>query len=52
VKDLIQELISNEDAPLTDEQIVGILRDQGYELARRTVAKYRGQLGILPSHLR
>lgn len=52
VKDLIQELITNETAPLTDEQIVGILRERGYELARRTVAKYRGQLGILPSHLR
>lgn len=52
VKDVIQELIANETTPLTDEQIVGILRNRGYELARRTVAKYRGQLGILPSHLR
>lgn len=52
VKDLIQELITKEDTPLTDEQIVGVLRERGYELARRTVAKYRGQLGILPSHLR
>jgi RNA polymerase sigma-54 factor len=52
VKDLIQELITKEDLPLTDEQIVAVLREQGYELARRTVAKYRGQLGILPSHLR
>jgi RNA polymerase sigma-54 factor len=52
VKDVIQELIANETTPLTDEQIVAILRERGYELARRTVAKYRGQLGILPSHLR
>ncbi|MEN9933447.1 MAG: hypothetical protein RLZZ387_26 [Chloroflexota bacterium] len=52
VKDLIQELIAKETTPLTDEQIVSILRESGYELARRTVAKYRGQLGILPSHLR
>jgi RNA polymerase sigma-54 factor len=52
VKDLIQELITKEDTPLTDEQIVTILRERGYDLARRTVAKYRGQLGILPSHLR
>ncbi|MFO7167299.1 MAG: RNA polymerase factor sigma-54 [Chloroflexota bacterium] len=52
VKDLIQELVAKEETPLTDEQIVAILRERGYELARRTVAKYRGQLGILPSHLR
>ncbi|HWQ14723.1 MAG TPA: RNA polymerase factor sigma-54 [Roseiflexaceae bacterium] len=52
VKDLIQELIAKEQSPLTDEQIVGVLRAHGYGLARRTVAKYRGQLGILPSHLR
>jgi RNA polymerase sigma-54 factor len=52
VKDLIQELVAKEESPLTDEQIVAILRQQGYDLARRTVAKYRGQLGILPSHLR
>jgi RNA polymerase sigma-54 factor len=52
VKDVIQELIAGETTPLTDEQIVNILHDRGYDLARRTVAKYRGQLGILPSHLR
>lgn len=52
VKDVIQELIANEHTPLTDEQLVAILRERGYDLARRTVAKYRTQLGILPSHLR
>lgn len=52
VKDVIQELVANETSPLTDEQIVSVLREQGYDLARRTVAKYRAQLGILPSHLR
>ncbi|MCU0492993.1 MAG: RNA polymerase factor sigma-54 [Chloroflexaceae bacterium] len=52
VKDVIQELIAGESTPLTDEQIVDILRDKGFQLARRTVAKYRGQLGILPSNVR
>ncbi|HEU4327650.1 MAG TPA: RNA polymerase factor sigma-54 [Roseiflexaceae bacterium] len=52
VKDVIQELISNEKTPLTDQEIVEILRDRGFDVARRTVAKYRAQLGILPSTLR
>jgi RNA polymerase sigma-54 factor len=52
VKDVIQELISNETSPLTDQDIVEILRKRGFEVARRTVTKYRGQLGILPSTLR
>lgn len=52
VKDVIQELIANETAPLTDQDIVEILRGRGLDVARRTVTKYRGQLGILPSTLR
>lgn len=52
VKDVIQELISNEKVPLTDQEIVETLRDRGFDVARRTVAKYRAQLGILPSTLR
>ena len=52
VKDVIAELISNEQAPLTDQEIVETLRQRGFDVARRTVAKYRGQLGILPSTLR
>jgi RNA polymerase sigma-54 factor len=52
VKDVIQELISNEATPLTDQDIVEILRKRGFDVARRTVTKYRGQLGILPSTLR
>jgi RNA polymerase sigma-54 factor len=52
VKDVIKELIDGEAKPLTDDQIVEILRERGVEIARRTVAKYRAQLGILPSHLR
>lgn len=52
VKDVIQECILHETTPLTDEQLVDMLRERGYHLARRTVAKYRNQLGILPSHVR
>jgi RNA polymerase sigma-54 factor len=52
VKDVIHELIANERTPLTDQEIVEILRQRGFDVARRTVTKYRGQLGILPSTLR
>jgi RNA polymerase sigma-54 factor len=52
VKDVIHELIANETQPLTDQEIVEILQGRGFDVARRTVTKYRGQLGILPSTLR
>ena len=52
VKDVIHELIANEKTPLTDQEIVETLHQRGFDVARRTVAKYRGQLGILPSTLR
>jgi RNA polymerase sigma-54 factor len=52
VKDVISELISNESVPLTDQEIVETLRQRGFDVARRTVAKYRNQLGILASTLR
>ena len=52
VKDVIAELIASEQTPLTDQEIVETLRQRGFDVARRTVAKYRGQLGILPSTLR
>ena len=38
--------------PLTDQQIVHLFEEQGIQLARRTVAKYRDQLGILPARMR
>ncbi|MBA3944031.1 MAG: RNA polymerase factor sigma-54 [Herpetosiphonaceae bacterium] len=52
VKDVLMELIANEKTPLTDQELVEILKAQGFEVARRTVAKYRNQLGILASTLR
>ncbi|MBE2179254.1 MAG: RNA polymerase factor sigma-54 [Chthoniobacterales bacterium] len=54
VKDVIASVIRGEDParPLSDQQIVAVLREDGVPVARRTVAKYREALGILPSHLR
>jgi RNA polymerase sigma-54 factor len=55
VKDVIKELIEQEAAkgqPLTDRRICDLLLQQGIRIARRTVAKYRAELGILPSTLR
>ncbi len=54
VKDMIQNLIAAEDPskPLSDQEIVAILKDKEIVIARRTVAKYREELGILPSNLR
>jgi RNA polymerase sigma-54 factor len=54
VKRALRELVAKEDTkkPLSDEALVKMLNDQGYRIARRTVAKYRKELGILPSHLR
>jgi RNA polymerase sigma-54 factor len=54
VKDAIQELVTRENhaKPLSDQEIVTILDERGIPLARRTVAKYRAELNILPSNLR
>ena len=52
VKDVIKEIIDNEETPLTDQEIAQLLAERGIQIARRTVAKYREQLGILPSPLR
>lgn len=51
-KDYIKELITKEGRPMTDKEIVRRLREQGIRVARRTVTKYRNQLGILPSAFR
>ncbi len=54
VRDSIQQLISKENLakPMSDTTIEKQLKAQGIKVARRTIAKYRDQLGILPSHLR
>jgi RNA polymerase sigma-54 factor len=54
VKDEIKRIISAEDPkrPLSDAAIVKMLADKNIDIARRTVAKYREMLGILPSNKR
>lgn len=54
VKEQIEKIISKEDPkkPISDQGIVKILSQEGIKIARRTVAKYREQQGILPTHLR
>lgn len=54
IKKVLGELVENEDKsrPLTDEQLVVKLKDRGYLVARRTIAKYRGQLNIPLARLR
>jgi RNA polymerase sigma-54 factor len=50
----LQKMVGDEDSakPLTDQQIVHLFQEQGIQIARRTVAKYRDQLGILPARMR
>ena len=54
VKDIINDMVRSEDPtkPLSDEEIVKRLAKKEIVIARRTVAKYRSELNILPSHLR
>jgi RNA polymerase sigma-54 factor len=54
VKQAILDLVKHESgsAPLSDHEIVEILGERGIPIARRTVAKYRSELNILPSHMR
>jgi len=50
----LQKMVTEENSgkPLTDQQIVHLFQEQGIQIARRTVAKYRDQLGILPARMR
>jgi RNA polymerase sigma-54 factor len=54
IKTILQQSIENEDKndPLTDDQLSAILTEKGYVIARRTIAKYRDQLGIPVARLR
>jgi RNA polymerase sigma-54 factor len=54
IKDQIVHLVQQEDStnPLSDQRMVELLRQSGTKVARRTVAKYREELKILPSHMR
>lgn len=54
VKNILSQVIEGEDKkkPLTDQKLMDILREKGYNIARRTVAKYREQLNIPVARLR
>jgi RNA polymerase sigma-54 factor len=54
IKKILQNCIENEDKrrPLTDDRLSAILHEKGYQIARRTVAKYREQLGLPVARLR
>ena len=54
MKNHIKQLVSQEESknPYSDQKIVELLKAQGIEIARRTVAKYREVLGVLPSSKR
>ena len=54
LKKVLQECVDSEDKhkPLTDDQLVEEMKKRGYKVARRTIAKYRDQLGIAKARLR
>jgi len=53
-KDMLRELVMQEpkNKPHSDQKLVKLLKDRGIEVARRTVSKYREQLGVLPARMR
>jgi RNA polymerase sigma-54 factor len=54
VKNILRDIVDNEPkhAPLSDDKLEKILKNRGYNIARRTVAKYREQLNIPVARLR
>jgi RNA polymerase sigma-54 factor len=54
IRQAIAQIVREENPrnPYSDQNIVSLLSERGTKVARRTVAKYREQLGLLPSHLR
>jgi RNA polymerase sigma-54 factor len=54
IKKELQNIINSENKkiPFNDDTLVQLLKDKGYKLARRTVAKYRDQLGVPVARLR
>lgn len=54
IRQVLKEIIDNEDksSPYTDEKLVNVLKEKGYEISRRTVAKYRESMKIFPAHMR
>lgn len=52
VRAVLKDVIEFENYPLSDSELVELLAEKGYKVARRTVAKYRAMEGILPAHMR
>jgi RNA polymerase sigma-54 factor len=54
IKALLRQLVEGEDKqkPLNDEKLTQLIAEQGFQIARRTVAKYREQMGIPVARLR
>lgn len=52
IRTALKEIINAEKESLSDTELAELLKDQGYLVARRTVAKYRAMEGVLPAHLR
>ncbi|MCL4560251.1 MAG: hypothetical protein M1281_06530 [Chloroflexi bacterium] len=52
VRTFLRNIIDMETRPLSDMELVSMLAEKGFSVARRTVAKYRAMEGILPAHLR
>ena len=54
IKSILKECIGNENKqkPVTDDELANILKDKGYNIARRTIAKYREQLDIPVARMR
>jgi RNA polymerase sigma-54 factor len=52
VRTVLKEIIESEKKPLSDSDLAVMLSEKGFDVARRTVAKYRSIEGILPAHLR
>ncbi len=52
VRTVLRDFIDQESRPLSDSELADLLAERGFNVARRTVAKYRAMEGILPAHLR
>jgi RNA polymerase sigma-54 factor len=54
IKKILEDVVGIEDKrkPLTDDRLAAILKEKGYPIARRTIAKYREQLNIPVARLR
>ena len=52
IRTVIKELVENETKPYSDAELSRMLKEEGHQVARRTVAKYRSMENILAAHLR